>query len=89
MFNTTVVTFLSASSFHQLSALLLSFGQLHWLESALWLLVRVLKVSRGMQKHWLDALPNGSVQCVVKCEFYISFLSNTCICFSLMNQLII
>jgi hypothetical protein len=41
----------------------------------LWLLVRVLRVSRGMKKHRLDALPNTRVQCV-KCEFYILFLSN-------------
>jgi len=72
-----VVTFLSASSFQQLSDLLPSFGLLHWLESALWLLVRELKVSRGMQKHWLDVLPHTRVQCVVKCEFCISFVSNS------------
>jgi hypothetical protein len=77
MFNSTVATFLSASSFHQLSDLLPSFGLLYLLESALWLLVRVLRVRRGMQKHWLDALPNTCVQCVVKCGFYISFLSNS------------
>ena len=47
------------------------------LESALWLLVRELRVSRGMQKHWLDVLPHTRVQCVVKCEFCISFLSNS------------
>jgi hypothetical protein len=71
MFNRTVVPFLSASSFHQLSDLLPFFGLFHWLESALWLLVGELRLSRGMQKHWLDVLPHTRVQCVVKCEFRI------------------
>jgi hypothetical protein len=76
MFSRTVVTFLSASSFHQLSDLLPSFGLFHWLESALWLLVRELRVGRGMQKHWLDVLPHTPLQCAVKCEFFISISSN-------------
>ena len=77
MFNRIVVTFLSASIFHQLSDLLPSFGLLHWFESTLWLLVRELRVSRGIKKHWLGVLPHTRVQCVVKCELCISFLSNS------------
>jgi len=77
MFYCAVVTFLSASSSHQLSDLLSSSGLLHWLETALWLLVRELWVSGGMQKHWLDVLPHTRVQRVVKCESCNSFLSKS------------
>ena len=89
MFNRTVVTFLSASSFHQLSDLLPSFGLLHWLESTLWLLVRELWISRGMQN-------TGSMFCLIhvysvllSASFVFHVFPTACIYFSLMNQLII